>query len=113
MEKLADDLVETPNLPALIAQPHGGAIYAHGVVGHKGGGGRPPNVFKAFLAKLRTDPRALAALERAATNEEARAFSTAWGIVTEYDEERPGAKVELSGPNGGAIPFLLLPPELP
>lgn len=34
-EKLA------PNLPALVPQPHGGALYAGGVPGHRGAGGRP------------------------------------------------------------------------
>ncbi len=116
MDKLAEHLPVSltdsqPNLPVLIPQPHGGAILSGGVPGHVGAGGRPPNAFKAFLDRLRTDPAALAALERAAKDETGRAFSVAWGVVTDYDTEKPGAKVELSGPNGGPIPLLLLPPE--
>ncbi len=112
MEKLADDLTKSGLLmPTLIPQPHGGAILSGGVPGHVGGGGRPPNVFRDFLARLQRDPEALAALERAAKDENGRAFSTAWGVVTDYDPEKPGAKIELGGPNGGPIPLLLLPPE--
>lgn len=33
-------------LPAKVEQPHGGALYAGGVPGHKGGGGRPPSVVR-------------------------------------------------------------------
>lgn len=33
-------------LPALVQQPHGGALLSGGVPGHKGGGGRPPDVIR-------------------------------------------------------------------
>ena len=33
-------------LPALVQQPHGGALLSGGVLGHKGGGGRPPDVIR-------------------------------------------------------------------
>jgi hypothetical protein len=48
-------------LPAKVRQPHGGALYAGGVPGHRGGGGRPPSAvrrlcretFEEFIPKLR------------------------------------------------------------
>lgn len=44
---------KTPKSPrrnvavAKVPQPHGGALLAGGVPGHKGGGGRPPSVVRA------------------------------------------------------------------
>jgi len=37
------------NLPALVPQPHGGAIYGGGVPGHRGGPGRPPSALRERL----------------------------------------------------------------
>src|SRR5438093_8534927 len=36
-------------LPALVDQQHGGAIYAGGVPGHRGGPGRPPSALRERL----------------------------------------------------------------
>ncbi len=36
-------------LPALVDQRHGGALYAGGVPGHRGGSGRPPSVLRERL----------------------------------------------------------------
>lgn len=35
--------------PAQVRQPHGGALYAGGVPGHRGGPGRPPSVLRELL----------------------------------------------------------------
>lgn len=35
--------------PAKIPQPHGGALYAGGVPGHRGGPGRPPSMLRELL----------------------------------------------------------------
>jgi hypothetical protein len=32
-----------------VSQPHGGALFAGGVPGHRGGGGRPPSVLRERL----------------------------------------------------------------
>jgi len=36
-------------LPALVPQPHGGALLGGGLPGHAGGGGRPPSVLRERL----------------------------------------------------------------
>ena len=41
--------VEVRDIPPLVPQPHGGALYAGGVPGHRGGGGRPPSELKARI----------------------------------------------------------------
>ena len=38
-------------LPEKIPQVHGGALYSGGVLGHKGGSGRPPNIVKEMAAE--------------------------------------------------------------
>ena len=85
-------------LPELVPQSHGGALLSGGVPGHKGGSGRPPNAFKDFLARLRADPDAHAALEAAATNAGSKNFKAAWDVVTDYDDDKPAKKVELVAP---------------
>ena len=37
------------DMSPLVPQPHGGALYAGGVPGHRGGGGRPPSELKARI----------------------------------------------------------------
>ena len=39
----------TAQLPALVPQAHGGALYHGGVPGHVGAGGRPPSALRARL----------------------------------------------------------------
>ena len=65
--------------------------------GKKGRSGRPPAAFKDFLAKLRKDPLALEALERAARDEASKGFSAVWKMAAEYDTEKPAERKELSG----------------
>ena len=45
----ADSSVEVRDVPRLVPQPHGGALYAGGVPGHRGAGGRPPSELKARI----------------------------------------------------------------
>lgn len=42
----------SPTMPALIPQPHGGAILTGGVPGHRGGGGRPPKRLRVRAREL-------------------------------------------------------------
>lgn len=65
--------------------------------GKKGRSGRRPEAFKNFLAKLRRDPRLHASLEQAIANPESRGFSSALKLLTEYDDDKPVEKKELSG----------------
>lgn len=66
--------------------------------GKKGRSGRKPDAFKNFLAKLRQDPTALAALKAAASDSESRAFGSAWKLISEYDENKPAEKRQIVGP---------------
>ncbi len=80
---------------------HGGARLPLGnhpgnTGGKKGRSGRPPDAFKAFLAKLRANPKALAAVQRAALDETGRNFATAWKLASEYDETRPTGKLDVT-----------------
>lgn len=61
------------------------------------GGGRPPDAFKDFLARLRRDPKALAAFRAAALDSSNRSFGAAWKLAAEYDEEKPAEKKQLQG----------------
>lgn len=46
-------------LPSLVPQPHGGALYAGGVPGHDGSNaGRPPDDYKQWLRDIRNKPNA-------------------------------------------------------
>lgn len=70
---------------------------AGGTPGNKGGG-RPPNIFRDALRKIRENPSALQALTDAATDPKSRNFGHAWKTVTDYDEEKPAQKQEIVGP---------------
>ena len=83
--------------PGLKPQPHGGALLAGGIPGNKGGG-RPPNAFKDFLADLRRDPQALAALRAAACDPSLRSFGAAWKLAADYDDDKPAEKRQIVGP---------------
>lgn len=83
--------------PELKAQPHGGALLAGGLPGNKGGTGRPPNVFKTFLARLRQDPDFQDALEKAAKDPTGRGFGAALKVVTDYDDDKPAEKKQIGG----------------
>jgi hypothetical protein len=62
--------------------------------GKPGRSGRPPKAFKDFLAELRRDPDAQAALEAAAKNPKSPGFRSAWQLAAQYDTEKPGEKHE-------------------
>jgi hypothetical protein len=81
---------------APVPQAHGGVLIPGAGGGPQPGSGRPKKAFTSFLKTVREDPEAQAAIERAAKDEKSRAFSAAWGIITDYDEQRPGQKVEHS-----------------
>ena len=83
--------------PAKVPQPHGGALLVAGVKGNKGGSGRPRNSLREFLAGLRGNPNALAAIERAATDETNRNFGNAWKLAAEYDLDKPVQKTGIQG----------------
>lgn len=65
--------------------------------GKKGRSGRRPQAFKDFLARLRQDPTLHEALERAARDETSRGFASALKVMTDYDDDKPAEKKQLSG----------------
>src|SRR5438309_3227482 len=46
---MAEDPEIAAELPALVPQAHGGAVYSGGVPGHRGGPGRPPSALRERL----------------------------------------------------------------
>ena len=46
---MADNSEIPAELPALVPQAHGGAVYSGGVRGHRGGPGRPPSTLRERL----------------------------------------------------------------
>lgn len=64
--------------------------------GKKGRSGRPAAAFKNFLAQLRDNPKLHQALEDAVTDPNSKGFASALKVLTDYDRERPGAKVDLT-----------------
>lgn len=82
---------KTPNVrPGL----HGGVLLS-GNPGNKGGG-RPPKAFKQFLADLRQDPRVQLAIEKAATDADAKNFKAALDVIVRYDIEKPAEQVDVN-----------------
>lgn len=80
---------------AKVPQPHGGALNAGGTPGNKGGTGRPPNSFRAFLKTLREDPEVQSAILSAAKDPTSRGFSTAMALAEKYDDDKPAERGEL------------------
>ncbi len=75
---------------------NGGRLLAGGKVGHKGGGGRPRNDFREFLAQaVRGDEAARATIQENARDRDHRNWSKAWQIATEYDPDKPARRIEL------------------
>lgn len=71
--------------------------------GKKGRSGRKPEAFTKFLAKLRENPRLHEALEQAVSDPDSRGFASALKVLTDYDPEKPGQRVEHSGAIGSYI----------
>ena len=46
---MAENTEIAAELPALVQQAHGGAVYSGGVPGHRGGPGRPPSALRERL----------------------------------------------------------------
>ena len=65
--------------------------------GKPGRSGRPPEAFKAFLGKLRTDRKFHNALAKAARDPSSRGFGAALKMLSDYDEDKPAERRELSG----------------
>ncbi len=63
----------------------------------KPGPGRPTKSFSHFLKNLRNSAAAQEAVKAALSDPESRGFSAALRTVTDYDEEKPAEKKQLSG----------------
>jgi hypothetical protein len=71
--------------------------------GKKGRSGRKPEAFTQFLTRLRESPELAASLMTAVSNPESRAFSSALKVLTDYDEDKPAKRKEVTGSDGGPI----------
>lgn len=88
---------ETAPKTATRVPKHGnGALLVGGQPGNKGGG-RPPEAFKAMLARLRESPALAQSLEQAIQDHTGRGFASALKVLTDYDDDKPAEKKELSG----------------
>lgn len=59
--------------------------------------GRPTKSFKHFLANCRKSATTQAAVSKALSDPDSRGFSAALRLVSDYDEDKPAEKRELSG----------------
>ena len=59
--------------------------------------GPPTKTFRHFIANLRNSAKAQKALRDAAEDPNSRNFGTAWKVLSDYDDEKPAEKRELSG----------------
>ena len=65
--------------------------------------GRPTKSFRLFLASIRDSPAAQEALRQAASDPNSRNFGPAWRVLTDYDDDKPAKKSEVSGPLAGPV----------
>lgn len=90
--------------PTLIPQPNGrGALLSGGVVGNKGGTGRPPNWLKDWCDDLLADPKCQAQVEAVLQDKDHTAFASMWRAVSERAKGKPGQSIELTGKDGGPV----------
>lgn len=83
--------------PELVEQEHGGALYAHGVPGNKGGG-RPPDEFKAKMRELASSDEALEYLKQCIDGEHGpKAAISAHKHITERGYGKEPSPVEVGG----------------
>lgn len=82
--------------PALVAQPHGGALLASGKPGNAGGSGRPPDEFKARLRELVTQADKAGHLEAVLSDPDHPQWLAALKFATEYGYGKPPQSVAIS-----------------
>ncbi len=67
-----------------VKQPHGGALLTGGLPGHRGGGGRPSQEIKAWIADVQRDPAVREAVRAAASDRNGKNFGAAWAVITKF-----------------------------
>lgn len=87
------DSAETPQETPLRTPVTGKGKLRVGNPGNKGGG-RPPRAFKDAIRAIREKPEVHDAIELAASDPSSKGFNAALRVITDYDEDRPGQKVE-------------------
>lgn len=89
-ETSAETSAEKKN-PGRRKPAHGkGELLTGGVPGHKGGGGRPPHAYKAFLENRLQTPRAKGQLTRVLNNNNHPAYSSVLGKILPHVLGIPG-----------------------
>ncbi len=98
---LVSDAAKTANKTARPSPRNGNVlpVGAHpgNTGGKKGRSGRKPEAFKDFLSRLRQNPKLHLALERAAEDETCAGFKSALKVLTDYDDDKPAEKKQISG----------------
>jgi hypothetical protein len=92
--------VVTDSAPALVEQPHGGALLSGGVPGNKGGTGRPPDEFKARMRELVTRAEVEQELETVLGTRDHPQWLGALKYATEHGYGKPKESLEVSGKIG-------------
>jgi hypothetical protein len=93
---------ETPKTaakpPELVPQPHGGALLSGGLVGNKGGTGRPPLAFKALCKDILEDPATQENLRLAAQSPGLSGYASVLKLLADHGEGVPMQTVNLLPP---------------
>ncbi len=79
--------------------------------GKKGRSGPKPGPFKAMLAKLRESPELAKSLKSAVEDCESRAFPAALKLLTDYDDEKPAQRTDLTSKGQQITGVVVLPPS--
>lgn len=109
-KELARDLARPPKVRH--PKTNGGRLYAGGVPGHRGGGGRPPNWLKQFCDDLLADPKVQDVVRRALYGEEIPATTVAlWRAAADRAQGKPKEFVEHAGEVGARV--VLVPEKAP
>lgn len=88
----------------MIPQPHGGALLAGGVPGHRGAGGRTPDEFKAKMREYASSQKALDYFDQCIRGDHGpKAHASAIAFAAERGYGRVKETVEHVGDGGGPI----------
>jgi len=97
-----------PAAPAKVPQPHGGALNAGGVRGHRGGSGRKPDEFKAMCARLASREATARRVRAILDDADHQHFMRALQWATENGYGPPAQRHEHTGTNGAPIPHEII-----
>src|SRR2546423_1548009 len=92
MGKLAKKLAKPEKIP----QPNGkGALYAGGVPGHRGGGGRPPDEFKKLCQELASGEKTVESIRKILDDKDHSQFMAAVRWASEHGYGKPSQPLDI------------------